>query len=60
MTLQYYAASIEETTASENDNPGTPRLSARLSLLFLVGTSALGYALAYQAVSLIWGAVAGG
>jgi hypothetical protein len=59
VSLQLYPASIAETCASEGDSLGTPRLSSRLSLLFLIGASALGYGLAYQALSLSWRALTG-
>ena len=54
MSSRLYPASIAETYESEDDNLDTPRLSSRVSLLLMIGVSALGYGLAYQAVSLTW------
>jgi hypothetical protein len=53
MSSRLYPASIAEAYDSEDDLD-TPRLSSRVSLLFMIGVSALGYGLAYQAVSLTW------
>ena len=60
MSLQFYPASFAETCASEGDDLATPRLSSRLSLLFLIVASALGYGLSYQAASLTSRVFAGG
>jgi hypothetical protein len=50
MSSRLYPASI----ADEDDDLESPRLSSRVSLLFMIGVSVLGYGLAYQAVSLTW------
>ena len=54
MSSRLYPASIAETYDSEDDDLDTPRLSSRVSLLFMTGVSALGYCLAYQAVNFAW------
>ena len=54
MSSRLYPASIAETYESEDDDVDSPRVSSRVSLLFMIGVSVMGYGLAYQAANFAW------